>query len=400
MSAHRLPRMSALRTVYRKELRDNLRDRRSMTSALLMPMLGPVMFGLIFTALARTQREDRPLSIAVAGARNAPSLIAFLERHGAQVTEAPQDFEKKVRDGELELAVSIPDDYGKKWSGGRSAKVALVVDSSVSKTRVAVRRVSKLLSAYAQQMAALRLLARGVSPSLAAPVAVDEVDVATPEKTAGTLLGMVPLFLLMATFVGGLYLAIDATAGERERGSLEPLLLNPVSRRSVVLGKWLACVSATLLAVSISLAGFVIAVDRVPLQDLGLKAELRAPQIAGMVLVLVPLALFASALQMLLAMFARSFKEAQTWLSLMLLVPTLPASILSINPVKAVSWMMAVPVFAQTLLLGDLLKGDWPHPMWLAGAALSTALAAALCLAVTVKLLGDERIVYGRTQSQ
>lgn len=391
--------MSALRIVLRKELRDNFRDRRSMMSALIMPLLGPVMFAMIFTAVARMQRDDAPLSVPIVGQKSAPNLVKFLERHGATVTEAPADYEAKVRDGDLDLVVSVPESYGKDWEGGRSAKVELLSDSSRNKSRAHVRRVSRLLSAYGQQMGALRLLARGISPALAAPMIVDDVDVATPEKIAGSVLGMIPLFLLMATFIGGMYLAIDATAGERERGTLEPLLINPVLRSSVVLGKWLAAVSATLLASLVSLIGFVVALQRVPLQDLGVKASLAAPQIAGVIAVLIPLALFAAALQMLMALFARSFKEAQTWLSLMMLIPTLPASILSISPIKSAAWMMAVPVFGQTLLLSDLLKGDWPPWWWFVAAATATGGGAALCLAAATRMLRDERIVFGRTQS-
>lgn len=387
------------RVVYRKEMSDNLRDRRSMTSALLVPLLGPLMFGLVFTAVARSQREDKPLLVPIAGARNARSLVGFLERHGAIVQDAPADYEAKVRDGDLDLAVSVPEDYGKDWEGGRSAQVRLVVDNSRSSARSQVRRVQKLLAAYASQIGALRLLARGVSPQLAAPVVVEELDLATPEKIAGSALAMIPLFLLMATFLGGMYLAIDATAGERERGSLEPLLLNPVSRQAIVTGKWLAVVSATWIAIAVSIAGFEVALARVPLQDLGLKASLGPVQVAYALAALLPLSLLAASLQMVLALFARSFKEAQTWLSLLMFIPLIPAALLSVNPVKPQLWMTAVPVLGQTVMLSDIVRGEMPPASWVVVAALAAAVAAFLCIAIAVHMLADERIVLGRAQA-
>jgi sodium transport system permease protein len=386
-----------LRAVFRKEMKDHFRDRRSLLSALVMPLLGPLLFGVIFTAVARAVREDKPLVVPVAGAKNAPNLVAFLERNGATVEEAPADFEAKVRDGAIDLAVSVPEGYGKEFEGGRTARVELFVDNSREKSRTSVRRTQRLLAAWSSQLGALRLIARGVSPLLAAPVTVDEVDLATPEKLAANVLGMLPMFLLMATFIGGMYLAIDSTAGERERGSLEPLLINPVSRAAVVLGKWSAVVVMTWLAVAVSTAGFAVALQRVPLQDLGIKLVFGPLQIAGMLLVLVPLALFAGSLQMLMALFSRTFKEAQTWLSLMMIVPIVPAAFLTISPIKTASWMMAVPVLAQTVLLNDVLRGEHLSALRVGSATLVTAGCAALLLALTVRMLRSEKIIFGRS---
>jgi sodium transport system permease protein len=382
--------------ILRKELKDHLRDRRSIFSGLLMPVLGPLTFLLMFTLIASWVREDRPLTVPVAGARNAPNLIAFLQRHGALVETAPADYEEQVRDGKLDLAISVPDDYGKEFAEGRSAPLQIVSDSSRNKSRPQVFRARRLLEMFARRMSALRMIARGVSPTLVAPLELTEVDLATPEKTAANVLSMMPLFLLMAVFVGGLHLAIDATAGERERGSLEPLLVNPVSRLSVVTGKWLAVVVATLFAVVVSLAGFRLAIARVPLQDLGVKFQLGMPEIIGMLAVCVPLALFAAALQMTLALFARTFKEAQTYLSMLMLVPILPATFLSLQPIKSVLWHMLVPVLGQTLLMADVLRGEPTPPGWFALAALSATASAAALLALAARLLRSEKIVFGR----
>ena len=392
--------LRGLRAVFRKELKDHLRDRRSMTSALMMPLLGPVMFALTFTALADMMREDRPLVVAVAHQERAPNLVAFLERNGAEVKsagDASEDaLEEQVRSGKLDLALEIPDDYGKKFEAGKTAKVQLVIDNSRSKTQVQVRRVQALLRGYASQMGALRLFARGVSPDLASAVQVEEVDVATPEKIAASLLTVVPLFLLLSVFAGGMYLAIDSMAGERERGSLEPLLLNPVTRLQVIAGKWGAVVLASWAAFALALAGFSIALQHVPLQDLGVRAQLGAHEMLGAALVLLPLGLFASAGQMVMALFARTYKEAQTYLSMMMMVPMLPAAFLSISPVETKAWMMLVPVLGQTVLLNDVLRGEALHTSWIALAGAVSAAAAALCAAFAVRMLSQEKIIFGR----
>ena len=382
--------------ILRKELLDHLRDRRSILSGLIMPVLGPLILLLMFTLVASWVREDRPLSIPVAGAENAPNLIAFLQRAGAIVETAPADYEAQVRDGKLDLALSVPDDYGKEFEAGRSAPVQLVADSSRNKSRPQVFRARRLLEIYVRRMSALRMIARGISPTLVAPLDLTEVDLATPEKTAANVLSMIPLFLLMAVFVGGLHLAIDATAGERERGSLEALLVNPVSREAVVVGKWLAVVVATVAAVLISLAGFRLAIARVPLQDLGVKFHLGLPEALGLLAACLPLCLFAAALQMTLALFARTFKEAQTYLSMLMLVPILPATFLSLQPIKSTLWAMLVPVLGQTLLMSDVLRGERAPTGWFVLSALSTGACAAALLLWAARLLRSEKIVFGR----
>ena len=382
--------------IVRKELKDHLRDRRSIFSGLLMPVLGPLTFLLMFTLIASWVREDRPLELPVAGAQNAPNLIAFLQRHGAVVETAPADYEAQVRDGKLDLALSVPEDFGKEFEAGRSAPVSIIADSSRNKSRPQVFRARRLLEAYVRQMGALRMIARGVSPTLIAPLEVSDVDLATPEKTAANVLSMMPLFLLMAVFVGGLHLAIDATAGERERGSLEPLLVNPVGRGAVVAGKWLAIVAATVAAVVVALLGFKLAIARVPLQDLGVKFQLGSREALGLLAACVPLCLFSSALQMTLAFFARTFKEAQTYLSMLMLVPMVPATFLSLQPIKSTLPAMLVPVFGQTLLMSDVLRGEPTPALWFVLAAGSSLICSGLLIAWAAWLLRSEKIVFGR----
>ncbi|WP_224244747.1 ABC transporter permease [Hyalangium gracile] len=384
-------------TVFRKEMKDHLRDRRSVMSALAGPLIGPLIFAVMFTLMASWFREGKPLEVSVIGRENAPSLMAFLERHGAILKETPKDYEALIQAGELDAVLIIPADYGKDFTSGHPAAVQLVVDNSRNQARATVRRLSPLLEGYSGMIGAQRLFARGVSPELATPVRVDEVDLATPERMAANILNMIPIFLVFAAFMGGMNVAIDTMAGERERGSLEPLLLNPVHRGAVVLGKWLTTVVLAWVAIGVCLTAFLLAASHVPLQDLGVKARFDVAAVLGMLATVVPLALVASAGQMLVSTYARSFKEAQTYIQLLLLLPMVPGMLLAVSPIQSQLWMYAIPIFSQQLLVGEVMRGQAVGPLPFLLGALGCVAAAALCLTLTTRLLSEERIIFGRS---
>ncbi|UQA63333.1 ABC transporter permease [Polyangium aurulentum] len=383
--------------VFRKEMKDHLRDRRSLMSALVMPIFGALVFMLMFTVVASWARAGKPLVVPVLGREHAPSLIAFLQRNGATLTDAPPDYEALVQAGKLDAVLVIPPDYGEDFSAGHTASVQLVLDNSRNEARVSNRRLRTLLEGYSGLVASQRLFARGVTPELLQPVRIDEVDLATPERMAANLLTMIPLFLVLTAFVGGMNVAIDAMAGERERGSLEPLLINPVHRGALVVGKWLATVALACIAVLVCMAAFLLVLKRVPLQDLGVKTRFDATAVIGMLATVIPLTFFASAGQMLVSTYARSFKEAQTYLQVLLLLPTLPGMLLSFSPVQAKAWMFAVPVFGQQLLVGEVMRGQAIGAAPFVLAAVGCIIAAAICLLLTARLLNEERIIFGRS---
>jgi sodium transport system permease protein len=384
-------------TVFRKEMKDHLRDRRSVVSALAGPLIGPLISAVMFTLMASWFSEAKPLEVPVIGREHAPSLIAFLQRHGATLTEAPADYESLIQAGKLDAVLIIPEDYGKDFTSGHTASIQLVVDNSRNQARATIRRIRNLLEGYSGLLGSQRLWARGVSPELAMPVRVDEVDLSTPERMAANALQMIPLFVVFAAFMGGMNVAIDAMAGERERGSLEPLLINPVHRGAVVVGKWLTTVVLACAAVLVCLAAFLVVVNRVPLQDLGVKARFDLPAVLGMLAAVVPLTFFASAGQMLVSTYARSFKEAQTYIQLLLLLPMIPGMVLALSPVQSQTWMFAIPVFSQQLLVGEVLRGQAVGVLPFVLGTLGSAAAAALCLALTTRLLAEERIIFGRS---
>jgi sodium transport system permease protein len=384
-----------IRVVFLKELIDHLRDRRSVVGSFVLPVLGPLLLLGIFQLLSDVSGE-RVLRIPVVGAEHAPRLVAHLEAAGVEILPPPLSPEDSVRRGDADVVVVIDESYRERFSLGQSAPVRLIVDESRNEAHRAVRRVERLLLAYAQSLGALRLMARGISAEVASPLELEEIDLSTPEKLAANLLNVVPLFLMLAALVGGMNVAIDTTAGERERSSLEPLLLNPVPRRTLVLGKWLATSLASLAVATVTLFGFMITVRFLPLEELGMKVLLGPYQALVMWSAIAPLALFGAGLQMLIATFARSFKEAQTYLNLLNLLPMAPSMLLMFEPARSAAWMLPLPALAQVGTVVDVMRGEFVPAWHIAVILLSSLAYTALCLSALVRLLAREQIIFGR----
>ena len=379
--------MRQLLTVFAKEFLENLRDRRTLVSALLFgPLLGPILFGaMVSRMLNQTVTEsDEPLQLTIAGREHAPGMVSFLESQGVVLTFAAlsEDAARSaVRDGVATVVVLVPPDYGARFTAGLPAPVLLVADSADSQTKRSAERARGLLHAYAAGIAQLRLQARGVSPLLTLPLAVNDVDIATPTGRAVVILGLMTYFVLFAVLMGGLYLAIDATAGERERGSLEALLSLAVARGSLVGGKILATCAYMCLSLAISLTAFVIVFRFVPLERLGMSANLGAITGLKFFAICLPFVPLGAALMTFVASFTRSYREAQTYLTTVLLVPTLPIAFASIYSLKTHHALMYIPSLSQHLLMTSVLKAE-PIALLdvLASAGSALAIAAALGL--------------------
>jgi sodium transport system permease protein len=387
--------------VLRKELLDNLRDRRTLVTSLLTSLLGPFMLFLLLTVIGQTagERAERPLELPVAGAERAPGLMAFLEQRNVIVRAAPADPEAAVRAGEVEVVLLVGEAYAGRLQGGLPAPVQLVLDSSRQSAGPSADRARRLLEAYGAQLGALRLQARGVSPSLVVPLAIEEADVATPESRAAQLLNVLPYFLIFSVFVGGMGLTIDVTAGERERGSLEPLLINPVPRGELVIAKLLAGLLPTAMSVIVGLAGFAAVVNLIPLgAQLGVRLSLGLPALLAIFLIALPIMLLAGALQMIIATSSRTVKEAQSYLAFLPLIPALPGLFLAFLPLRPAMWQMLVPTFGQQVLINQLMRGEPIDPLFTAVSAAVTLALGLLLTIVAMRLFGREQVLFGRGQ--
>ena len=215
-----------------------------------------------------------------------------------------------------------------------------------------------MLYAYNQELAAIRLSVRGVSPLVLRPLNIDDIDVSTASGRSGILLGMMSYFFIFAMLMGGMYLAIDTTAGERERGSLEPLLALPVTRDRLILGKIIATCLFMALSLILSLISFFFALKFMPLQELGMTPNFGPKVVVAAFFLLAPFILLGASVMTLVASFTKSYKEAQTWLSVVLLAPTLPILIVSLLTLRPRLEFMFVPSLSQHLLLIDMVKNE------------------------------------------
>ena len=387
---------SVVGVVLAKELVDGLRDWRSLASAFLFPAIGPLLVWVILLFVADTARPVGHVELAARGSARAPELVSWLASHDVQVRPLEAAPREVVEAGDENPVLVVPEDFRERFAAGRSAPVELVVDTSRTKDRPRIRHVRRLIEGFGQQVATLRLVARGVSPELAAPLPVRTIETASDQKRAADILNMIPMFVLLAAFVCGMQVAVDATAGERERGSLEPLLLNPVPRDALVTGKWLAASAFAAVGVALTLAGCMAVVAAVPLDQLGLRIHLGAEAVIGLFAATLPMAFLAPALQVLVASFARSFKEAQTTLSLLILVPALGSTVFRLFPVDSAPWMAPIPALGQQMLLQDVVSGESPSLLAYGAAGASSLVLALLCVALTARLFRRERIIYGR----
>ncbi len=247
-------------TVFRKELADAVRDRRSWMIALVISMLsGPVVFTLMSSFISGIEEKAAAREVIVAGPERAPTLVNFLQRSGANVTPAPPDYEAQLRAGTLQNAVVVPPaDFETQLAQGEAVAVELAYDESHERAQPMVRTAHSLLNAFNQETGTLRLVARGVSPGLLKPLEVQEKNLAPSQARGAQLLFIVPWAALIVAVFGALSVAIDVTAGERERGSLEPLLMNPVPLSSIVIGKWAVVMSYSVVIVLLTMAGFLV----------------------------------------------------------------------------------------------------------------------------------------------
>ncbi|HJU39840.1 MAG TPA: ABC transporter permease [Tahibacter sp.] len=387
--------MKAAWVVFLKEVVENLRDRRTIANALILaPLLGPLMFvGLTSIVISKElEKSEQALSVPVIGAEHAPNLVAFLGQAGVQVKPPIADPEAAIVAQDVDMVLRIPAGYGDAWRAGRTAQVELLFDSSQRETGTPVARLRAVLMRYASQNSTMRLLARGLSPSVAMPMAIAERDQSTPQSRSGLLFATLPYFLILSCFMGGMYLAIDTTAGERERQSLEPLFANPVSRTAILTGKVGATVAFAMTSLALSVIAFALLGPMIPTGKIGMALDF-GPRFGVTVLaMMLPLVVLASCLQTLIAAFAKSYREAQTYLQILLFVPLVPSIMLIVSPIKAQLWMYAVPLLGQHFAITRLVRAEGLDPAQMALCIGSGLVVALVAWAVTAKVYQSERL--------
>ena len=380
--------------VFRKELVDGLRDRPAVRALVLPALLGPLLFGGLITLVA--DRETRTsVELAVAGMEHAPALVSWLdEQIDVEVVPAPEDLVQAVADGAYDVVLVIGADFGESLSHGLPAPIQLLNDSSESASRRAADRIRALAERYGAELASQRLMARGVAPAATTPVRLEAVDVASPAQSTAAILTFLPVAFLFMALTGGMPVALDSTAGERERSSLEPLLLNPVSRSVLIAGKWLAAASFSCSGVVLFIASTIVVLHWIPWHELGMQLALTDRDILSIAIVILPAALLFAAAMTFVSTVSRSLKEAQGYLGVLMLGVMMLYLVSVAFPLEEYPWLTPVPVIGQFALTFEVLTGEAPEAYRYALSAAVTLIAALGLVIVTGSLLRREAIVF------
>ena len=391
--------MRTMLTVFFKEVLDNFRDRRTLGSALLMgPIFGPVLFAFVINLSVERSLEDMEstMTLPVIGEEHAPNLVSYLRSQNIDVVAGPDDLAAAmdaVKTGAHDIVLVIPEEFGEQLANMIPAKVELVSDQANTDADRDSRRARTALLSYNQLLTGTRVVARGINPRSLQPLNIDEVDVSTPSGRSAMLLGMMSYFFVFAALMGGMYLAIDTTAGERERGSLEPLLSLPVTRAQLILGKIAATCLFMTLSLMLSLLAFYFSLNFMPLEELGMTPNFGPGVVLAALAIFLPFILVGAALMTLVASFTKSYREAQTWLSVVLIAPTMPILIVSILTLRPRLEFMFIPSLSQHLLLVDMIKNEPINGLHVMISVISTLIIGIILTWVCARLYRREGLL-------
>lgn len=381
--------MRAAWSVFRKEIVDALRDRRTLTMVLLSSVaIGPLVLALLSTLIEGIERRAEAREVVVAGAAHAPTLANFIARQTYTLRAAPPDWERQLADSRLaDPVVVLPPDFEALLARGEAPLVEVVSNAANQRAQASAGRVQALLDGFNREQASLRLAMRGVAAELLQPVQVERRDLADPAARAAQFTTLLPFFVLMAVLYGAMNAALDSTAGERERGSLEPLLMNPVSRWQLVLGKWAAVAAVAMLIAVLSAFSFLPAQWLLKSESLAALFRYGWREALWFIVLLLPLAGALAGVLMAIAIRSRSFKEAQAGSTVVVLAMSLLPMVSLFNQEGEQAWHRLLPGLAQITLMGRVLKGEaigWDAAL---PSALACALLAAAGIAFVVRTL-------------
>jgi sodium transport system permease protein len=392
--------LQTLMIIFKKEMRDAMRDKRSLRLAFLMPVYFVFMFVGTFFLILHLQKEasgkgTEPIQLSVMGAEHLPPLMDWLKEQGITINKVSNDAYAQVEQKKLDYALIIPDEAEQQFSAGESVVAWLVFDATNNKAQTSLSFIRQQLLTWNARVGGLRLLARGIAPSVAVPLNVRDMNVASDQKMGFMVMTSLPMFLILSVFMGSLGFSADMTAGERERRSLESLLITPANSLAIIAGKWLTCLMLTFAVLLLELSLLAVAFAFMPFNQLGLRVDVSIVDLFEIFVALTSLAFIAVSLQQTISIFARSFKDAQTYMSLMIFIPMLPLVYTMFNPAANEPWFIWVPALGHQLVVKDLLLGGQLQLAMLCKFWLVALPLAAFLLLFTASKLRKSSIVYG-----
>jgi sodium transport system permease protein len=385
---------NTVKTIWTKELVDALRDRKALMTILISPVLTLIMVYGVIHFLVFLKKESQEITLYVTEIDQAQPLMAWLNEEGIETKRAPDNAIEAVRDHKIELLLSLGEDFAQEFNKLQIPEIELIYDQTRKEISGKVVNVKIAIRRWGNNIGALRLIARGVSPQMAIPIQIVDTDVSEQRSGAAFLFGIVAMIITIMVFSSSVGVSVDMMAGEREKRSLEPLLLSPVSRMSLLAGKWLTAVVITLgVIVLINLSLFFL-IPQLPLDQIGVRTELKFIDSVYLVLIALPLILLSTIIQLLVSIFSKSFKEAQSYIALLLILPILIGYYVIWSDIPQ-AWQYWVPVMGSQNLMEDILtKGYSSVTNYAANISVTVALSMVLAV-ITVRQLRREKIIYG-----
>ncbi len=382
---------ATLTNVLHKETLDVMRDRRSIGISLSFAIFGPVFLALMLNNMAKAANDTDDLNVVVVGGDHAPGLTRHLEERGVAFVDADDSASANdMLDDTQRVVLNVPQDYAHKFSSQNVVDLAITGDFKSDAAQQDALELQMKIEQYNLGVTNGRLIAAGVAPHRVRAVRTGTYDLSRAGGRSAVISDTLIYVLLIAGFVAGAFMTADAVAGERERHSLEPLLAQPVSPMTLIVGKWLACggISVVVSTLTVIVAGVLLA--RTPLADLGLRLSIGAKPMLLAAVALAPLALFAVALQMLLAARAKTYREAGISGQFTMFLPVVVAGAIMIGNVDYSGPAQHLPLTGHTLLLQDIFLDGTASKVALISVSISTLLAAWGMLMIAARWLGDE----------
>ena len=383
-----------IKAVFFKELLDARRDLKSLITALFMPVLFSAMMLGSIVFITHIQDTSHTFSVAIKGHQYAAPLVAFFEEADVSVQPFQGDPKKAIEDKRVDMVLVIPPDFPDKFNQQNVAEFSLFSNHSNTQAQVKARRIKGLIQQWSFTLGSLRMMTRNVDPAILQPVVINDIDTANPQRAAAKLLGGLPLILILIAFVSGIGTSADMAAGEKERKSLEPLLINPITHLRLFIGKWLAGVTVT-FAISVFGVGLQFgAIHFAPIAELGLRISLNLGDFFAIFFVLIPLMFMAVALQLLVSFYSKSFKDAQSYNSLVMLLPMAPGIFLIFNTPPLSIGLSAVPLLGPQLIVMSILGNETVTAAHFLVSGLVSCAVAALLAVLCVSHLRKESTLF------
>ncbi|MFK8013912.1 MAG: ABC transporter permease [Gammaproteobacteria bacterium] len=381
----------AFLNVLHKEWLDAFRDRRSIGVSLAFAVFGPAFLYLMLNNLAVEAASEDDLKVAVVGAANAPTLVTHLEQNGMDLVNAIDAQAARAMLGtDASVMLSIPTDYAARYLRRDRVNLSIYGNFKDPIAQAQAQSLQRQIEGFGQNVTRSRLIAEGVSPVRIQTLTAQTFDLSTAGGKSANITNALIYVFLIAGFVSGAFMTADSVAGERERHSLEPLLAQPLSPMALTLGKWVACSAVSVVVSTVTIVVGGILLNRVALADLGLRLHLDPQSIALGAITLAPLALFAVALQMMMASRAKTYREAGIYGQLTMFLPVAVAGSLMIGNVEFGGLTTSMPLTGQTLLLRDIFLEGTASLITIASVSISTLVAAAIMLTLTSRWFSDE----------